>query len=73
VGVDVLDRAEVELDLTGPMLGDVGRPQLVGGVGDEIATDQVVVDRWAGLLLREDLMLQLQDHLDPGRALRCTR
>jgi hypothetical protein len=35
VGVDVLDRAEVELAFTGAVLGDVGQPQLVRATGGE--------------------------------------
>ena len=33
VGEHVLDRADVELAFTCPVLGDVGEPQVVGGVG----------------------------------------
>src|SRR5699024_10315312 len=42
-GECVLDRAEVELALVGPVLGDVSQPQLVDIVGGEVAFDQVVV------------------------------
>lgn len=44
VGADVLDRAEVEPALTGPVLGDVGQPQSVRGVCGEVALDPVVVE-----------------------------
>jgi hypothetical protein len=57
VGVDVLDRAEVELALAGAVLGDVGQPQLVRSTGGEVALDQVVVDRRAGLLALPALLL----------------
>ena len=60
VGVDVLKRADVQLPFTGPMLGDIPEPQLVGRPGSEVPLDQVVVDRRprllalpAGLLLPE--------------------
>lgn len=46
VAASVLDRAEVELALTGGVLGDAGQPQLVEPVGVELPGDQVVVDRW---------------------------
>ncbi len=41
----VLDRAEVELPLRGPVLGDVGQPQLVRAIGGEVALHEVVVHR----------------------------
>ena len=44
-----LDRAEVELPLSGGVLGDVGQPQPVDLLGGEGALDKVVVDRRAGL------------------------
>ena len=59
VGAGVLDRAEVELALTGRMLGDVSQPQPVRDLGLELAADEVVVGggvdlgRLAGLLLAE--------------------
>ena len=37
VAEHVLDRAQVELALTGGMLGDVGQPQLVRSIGSEMA------------------------------------
>jgi hypothetical protein len=43
--------AEVELALVGAVLGDVGQPDLVGGLGAELAVDEVVVDRGSGFLL----------------------
>src|SRR5699024_4534063 len=58
-GVDVLDRAHVQLALIGPVFGYVGQPQLVDGRGTELVPNptigigndaQVVVNRWAGLL-----------------------
>jgi len=48
VGVDVLDRAQIELALGGGVLGDVGQPQLVRLGGGEVPFDPVVVDRRAG-------------------------
>jgi len=54
VGVAVLDRTQVELPLTGGVLGDVGEPDLVRRGGGELvpgpafvvdAREQVVVDR----------------------------
>ena len=48
VGVDVLDRAEVELALAGGVLGDVGQPGPVRAGRGELAGDQVIVDRRPG-------------------------
>jgi hypothetical protein len=46
VGVDLLDRAEVELALTGAVLGDVGEPQLVrGGDGELVPDPALIVDQ----------------------------
>ena len=39
----VLDRAHVELALVGPVLGDVGEPELVGAPSAELASHEVVV------------------------------
>src|SRR5699024_4914059 len=44
-GEGVLDRAEVELALISPVLGDVGQPQLVDVIGSEVPLDEVIVDR----------------------------
>jgi hypothetical protein len=44
-GADVLDGGQVEGAVAGGVLGDVGAPQPVGGVGDEPTVHQVVVDR----------------------------
>jgi len=44
IGEGVLDGAQVDLSLAGPVLGDVGEPQHVGGRGGEDPLDQVVVD-----------------------------
>ena len=49
VGEHVLDRAAIQLALTGPMLGDVGEPELVGRRGGEDPLHQIVVHRGAGL------------------------
>ena len=49
-GERVLDGAEVELALVGPVLSDVGEPELVDVIGGEVAPDQVVVDRRSGVL-----------------------
>src|SRR5271165_934918 len=57
VGKDVFDRAEVKLSFLRPMLGDVGEPQLVRGLGAEHPVYQVVVDGWAGLFGRAALLL----------------
>jgi len=46
---DVFDRAAVELAFVGPMLGDVGQPDLIGALGGEVALDQVVVHGRADL------------------------
>jgi len=48
VGEDVFHDTAVELSLSGVVLGDVGEPQLVGGVGGEVPFDEVVVDRRSG-------------------------
>lgn len=40
----VFDRAEVDLGLAGPVLGDVGQPQPVRLLGTELAADQIVMD-----------------------------
>ena len=48
---DVLDRAEIQLPFAGPVLGDVGEPQLVRAPRrGELPAHQVVVGRGAGLL-----------------------
>ena len=48
VGEDVLHDTAVELSLPGAVLGDVGEPQLVRGIGGEVPFDEVVVDRRSG-------------------------
>ena len=58
VGVHVLDRAQVELALTGLVFGDVGQPQLVWRLGGEVALDQVVVDRRTGLAVLAALLAE---------------
>lgn len=58
VAEHVLDRANVELALARFVFRDIGQPELVGGVGNELVPGSpvlvgdgatVVVDRWAGL------------------------
>ena len=46
----VLDRAHVQLALTGVMLGDIGQPQLVDCLSCEATFDEVITHRRAGLL-----------------------
>src|SRR5699024_12116015 len=57
-GVDVLDRAHVQLALIGPVFGYVGQPPLVDGRGTALAPNPTirsgndvpaVGNRWAGL------------------------
>lgn len=55
VGVQVLDRAQIELALTGGVFGDVGQPQLVGPLGGETASDEVDMHRRAGLAVQSSL------------------
>lgn len=51
VGIEVLDRAAVDLALTGgAVLGDVGEPDPVWGIGGEDPLDVIVEDRRPGLL-----------------------
>lgn len=50
VAEQVLDRAAVELALSGRVLGDVGDPDEVGCRGGEVALNVVVVHRWTGRL-----------------------
>lgn len=45
-GEHVLNGAEVELTLVGPVLRDDGEPQFVGVIGGEVALAQVIVDWW---------------------------
>src|SRR5699024_5570171 len=47
-GEHVLDRAEVELPLLGPVLGDVRQPQFVDVISGEVPLDQVVVHGRSG-------------------------
>lgn len=47
----ILDRAEVELAVTGRVLGDIGQPQLVEVWCGE-RTDPVVVRRWPSLTMQ---------------------
>src|SRR5699024_4364994 len=63
-GEHVLDRAQIQLSLLGAVLGDVGQPQLVDGVGREFALDQVVVDRRPGTFAV--LPALLAEHRPPG-------
>src|SRR5699024_2132998 len=42
-GEHVLDRAEVELALVGPVLGDIRQPQLIDVIRGEVPLDQVIV------------------------------
>ena len=44
----VFDGAEIELALDGGVLGDIGEPQLVGGLGAEGAAHEIVVHRLLG-------------------------
>jgi len=46
--VRVEDDAAIDLSFSGWVFGDVGQPQLVGGVGTELALDQVFT-RWCVL------------------------
>ena len=64
VGPHVLDRALVQLALIGPVLGDVGQPQLVRPGRGEVPLDQVVVGRRAGLL--PVLAALLPEHRPPA-------
>lgn len=48
VGVQVFDRAQVQLPLPGVVLGDVREPFPVRRRGAEVPFDEVIVDRWAG-------------------------
>ncbi|MGO1623077.1 hypothetical protein, partial [Flaviflexus sp.] len=52
-GEHVLDGAEVELALvdlnsSGPVLGDVGQPQLADVIGGEVPLHGIIVDWWPG-------------------------
>src|SRR5699024_2052814 len=69
VAEHVLDRAHVQLALTGVVFGNVGQPQLVDCLGSEVAFDEVVTHWRAGLLavfpgsfdrVREQLLLRAQ-------------
>lgn len=51
VGTYVLDRTQMQLSFCGAVFGDVGQPRPVRRGGGEVAADQIVVDRRAGLLL----------------------
>jgi hypothetical protein len=42
----VLDRAQVEPAVGGPVLGYIGEPQLIGRICCEVAPDKIVVHRW---------------------------
>ena len=42
--------------LTGAVLGDVGQPDLVGGLSGELAVDAVVVDRGSGFPVQSSLL-----------------
>ena len=48
-GIDVLDRAQLELPLGSGVLRDVGQPELVWRLGGEVPLHQVIVDRWSRL------------------------
>jgi hypothetical protein len=63
VGVHILDRTEVKLALIGAMFGDVGQPDLVGGLSAEPAVEKVVVDRGSGLSVQAPLLGE--DRPDP--------
>jgi hypothetical protein len=75
IGAGVLDRAQVQLALAGGVLGDVGQPQPVRGVGCELSLDQVVVHRRSWFAARaalagvvaEDPLLRAQP-VDPVTA-----
>ena len=83
----VQDRAAVDLAGRGGMLGDIGAPQAVGSVGDELALDQVVDRRsgrwrrlWAWLIPRlpvrassSPTRLRLTRTSSPRRSSACTR
>ena len=45
------------------MFGDVGQPELVGGLGAEPALHEVVVDRWSGSAVQSSLLGE--DRPDP--------
>ncbi|MDH6573693.1 hypothetical protein M2160_008800 [Streptomyces sp. SAI-117] len=71
----VLDHAEVELALTGGVLGDVGEPQPVRAGRGEVTADEVVVHRRAGLrapaaLLVEHAPSAVVPADSPGRSFR---
>lgn len=62
VAEGVLDREEVQLAVAGGVFGDVCEPQAVRSVSGEVAADQVVVHRRAGLL---DPAALLAEHAPP--------
>jgi len=49
-GGHVLDRAEVELPLIGPVLRKIGQPQFVDVIDGEVPLHEIIVDRWPGTL-----------------------
>lgn len=63
VGVHVFDGAEVELAFIGAVLGDVGQPDLVGGLGAELTLHEVVMNRWPGSTVQSTLLGE--DRPDP--------
>lgn len=46
-GVEILGRTEVELALSGGVLGDVGQPQPVGLLGREVPADVAIMHGWS--------------------------
>lgn len=56
VGIHVLDGAQVELAFVGVVLGDVGQPHLVGGLGAEQTLYEVVMDRRPGLAIQSTFL-----------------
>ena len=63
-----MDRAQVELSFTCLVFGNVGQPQRVWLNGGEVAADQIVMDRRAGLAVLAALFLAEGAPLPVGRA-----
>lgn len=61
VGEDVLDRTQVQLALTGAMLGDIADSQLIWRTCAEVALDDIV-HRWPNLAV---LAALLSEHAPP--------
>ncbi len=54
--MDIFDGAEVKLAFIGAVFGDVGQPDLVGGLGAELTLHEVVVDRWPRSTVQSSLL-----------------